>query len=143
MRTNELLSPSLSLSVSPSVQHVHCQFRSANATARLSLSIVVDCRLYNIVYLSIYIMFIYILSGSTHSPVSSSSSMSIGHAQTLGSASVSQTPSCSHTDVPSTHSAPMGTEIKSNHLETPQLNVLLYGVLPYIVMCSGVVSVLR
>ena len=56
-------------------------------------------------------MFIYILSGSTHSPVSSSSTVSTGHAQTLGSTPVSQTPSCSHTDVPS-HSSPIGTERK-------------------------------
>ena len=69
-------------------------------------------------------MFIYILSGSTHSPVSSSSTVSTGHAQTLGSP-VLQSPPCSQTDVASTHSSPMGTEKKGNHLKTPQLHVLM------------------
>ena len=54
-------------------------------------------------------MLIYILSGNTHSPVGTSRSVSTGHAQTLGVTSVSETPPCSHTDVPS-HAAPMGTE---------------------------------
>ena len=56
-------------------------------------------------------MYIYVLSVATHSPVGISSSVFPGHTQTLTLASVSQTPSCSHTDA-SSHSVSMGTEKK-------------------------------